>query len=116
MRIPAHPSSSLAALRADQDEKLWLYYQDNSKNVRELFFEGGQWRHTSLSLPALVGSSLACAKWVYADQSLREIQFFYPDPTTDIPSHYYLEADKQWNYGKWKSLRLLCSIFRAPCQ
>ena len=102
MGVAVCPASQLATLRFDNDADLQLFYQHDDKTVRELSYSGAEsrWTYTSLSVPALVGTGLACEKWLNDDKSLREIMFFYEDPTCEVRSHFYIAADDQWNFGK----------------
>lgn len=102
MGIAVCPASQLATVRFNDGKDLRLFYQQQDKTVRELCYNGAtsEWTYSSLSLPALVGSSLACEKWLNDSGSLREIMFFYQDPSCEVRSHFYIAADDQWNYGK----------------
>lgn len=102
MGVPVCPASQLATLRYNKDADLRLYYQQEDKTVRELCYSGAtsEWTYSDFSLPAVVGSSLACEKWLNDDASLRELMFFYQDPTCEVRSHFYVAEDKKWDYGK----------------
>ncbi|KAI4241353.1 MAG: hypothetical protein L6R42_011293, partial [Xanthoria sp. 1 TBL-2021] len=105
LNIPACPASSLAVTcygGKSGGANIRLYYQDPSLKLRELASGdgGNNWRHLAeFELPALVGTSMACDKWMNDDETLREIQFVYQDSTCEVRSHFYLAADDTWYWG-----------------
>ena len=107
LNIPACPASQLAVTFFGGG-KIRLFYQDPTLTLRELAFDGNNWGHVvDFKLPALVGTSLACEKWMNDDGSLREIQFFYQDQTCEVRSHFYLAIEAKWHYGKFVDFRNL---------
>ncbi|KAL8794963.1 MAG: hypothetical protein Q9195_002545 [Heterodermia aff. obscurata] len=93
------PASQLAVTSYDQS-KIRLFYQDPTLTLRELAFDGWKWEHVAnFKLPALVGSGMACEKWLNDDGTLREIQFIYQDKTCEIRSHYFLAHEETWEVG-----------------
>lgn len=111
LNIAACPASQLAVTSFGGVE-IRLFYQDPTLTLRELAFDGKNWGHVvDFNLPALVGSSLTCEKWMNDDGSLREIQFIYQDPTCEVRSHFYLANEAKWYYGKFRRFLRFLSLF-----
>ena len=83
------------------DKGCRLYYQDESNSLRELCDDGnGKWYDGSLKKPVIVGSSLACGKWVEDNGDLREIQVFFQNPDNEGKSTWILPNDTEgWREG-----------------
>ena len=94
LKRKAHASSKLACLRFNSDKACRLYYQDESTALRELCYDGsGKWYDGSFKKEGIVGSPLACGKWLEDNGDLREIQVFYQTPENEGTSTWYLPID-----------------------